>query len=106
MRRKLLPTFKQLWESEWCYEFERKMRFRLIMGRFRYGALGSLNKLKYNRVKAMRAKLDQYEETGNTELLVDVANLTMCEFVEGDHPNKHFKSLEENQGVGIPGERR
>jgi hypothetical protein len=103
LNTKLLPSYKYLYEHEWSYEFERLQRARLIMGRFRYGALGALNKKKYDRLTAIEKKLNAYRKTGNDELLVDIANLCICEFVEGEHPNKHFKTLQENDGVGIPG---
>ena len=83
--------------SEWSYEFEQLMKNRLLMGCFRYGKLGGKDKPKYNRVKDIRRRLDSYEKNGNIEHLVDIANLALCEFVEGDHPSKHFAS--EDDGI-------
>jgi hypothetical protein len=45
------------------------------MGAFRYGLLGEKGKKKFNRIASMKTRLDKYEETGNLEHLVDVANL-------------------------------
>lgn len=72
---------------------------RLIVGAYRYGRLGSKNKSQYDRLKSIRKRLDSYEQNGNLELLVDIANLALCEFVEGRHPKRHFKTEEAARGV-------
>ncbi len=41
----------------------------------------------------------EYIETGNDELLVDVANLCMKEFAVGNHPKKHFNSVDDGEHV-------
>jgi hypothetical protein len=92
-----LPTFDitQLRKSEWCYEFEQYMRNRLLFGAMRYGQLGKEGKPQYDRISDMIRRLQLYMETGNQEHLVDVANLCLCEYVEGVHPNKHFASSDD-----------
>jgi len=86
-----------LTKTEWSYEFERLMRNRLIMGAIRYGRLGALGKLQWDRVPDIIRRLKQYQQTGNLEHLVDCANLCLCEFVEGEHPNKHFESKDDGE---------
>lgn len=92
--------FNKLTLSEWSNKFETLMRNRLIMGAYRYGVLNNMNKPTYNRVESMINRLRKYEQTGNTEFLVDVANLCMLEFEEGVHPNKHFSSIDDGEHVG------
>lgn len=84
----------KLRQSEWCPKFEKLMRNRLIVGAYRYGGLYKKRpkNITIFHVNYIRDKLDQYEKTGNTEMLVDIANLALVEFVVGDHPNKHFKA--------------
>ena len=84
------PDLVSLRDTEWSEEFEQLMRNRLIMGSFRYRLLGDPDKPKYNRVDSVRRRLDEYERSGNTEMLVDAANGCLLEFVEGTHPLKHF----------------
>ena len=64
----------------------------MVMGAFRHGLFKSPGKKKFNRVASMLVRLQKYEETGNLEHLVDVANLCMLEYEEGDHPLRHFHS--------------
>lgn len=85
--------------TEWSPEFEQLMRNRLLIGAYRYGRLGDLNKPQYDRIKGIQMHLTLYQESGNTEHLVDIANIALCEFVEGDHPKKHFRSVDDGEHV-------
>lgn len=82
--------------SEWSDEFEQLMRNRLIMGSLRYGKLTQPRPEGVTQVNLgyIETRLEVYKKTGNTEMLVDIANLCLVEFVVGDHPRKHFKALE------------
>lgn len=92
-------SLNDLRTSEWSTEFESLMRNRLIMGALRYGKIGDKNKPKYNRLSAIAKNILIYNETGNDEFLVDIANLCLLEFVEGEHPNKHFKAADDKNHV-------
>lgn len=83
--------------SEWCNEFECHMRDRMVMGAIRYGCLGMPGKHQYDRVAEVKKRIQKYETSGNTEFLVDVANMALVEFVEGNHPNKHFKAIDDGE---------
>lgn len=95
-QQKGLPLYDmdELRKSEWSYDFELLMRRRLLMGALRYGKLGAEGKPRYNRLKSILKRIKIYQSTGNTECLVDIANLCLCEFVEGRHPNKHFHAVD------------
>ena len=71
------------------------MRNRLLMGRFRYGALRRQEKGGYNNIGSAIHRLKLYRRTGNLEHLVDAANLCLVEFVTGDHPNRHFEATDD-----------
>lgn len=90
---KKFPSLEELRKTQWSEEFEKHMRIRLIMGGMRYGFLNAKNKPQYNRIEAARNRLRLYQLSGNTEYLVDIANICLLEFEEGIHPNKHFKSI-------------
>jgi hypothetical protein len=87
--------------TEWSNEFERYMRNRLIVGAYRYGRLGAKGKPKYDCVGAIKARVQKYSETGNLDLLVDVANLALIEFVEGKHPSKHMEAESHRDTVEV-----
>ncbi len=87
-----MPGLDSMRETEWCPEFERFMRNRLLMGPFRYGLMREPGKPRWDRVGDIVRRAEAYRETGNLELLVDIANAAMLEYVEGDHPNRHWRS--------------
>jgi len=97
IKPKKISSLNKLKESEWCQEFETFMRNRLIMGAVRYGCLGAQNKPQYDRCTDMKRRVDLYINDGNLEHLVDIANICLCEFVEGNHPNKHFSAGDDTQ---------
>lgn len=86
-------TYEQLVQSEASPRFRELAEARMAMGALRYGRMAD-KKSPTRLVPAMRAKLEEYFQTGNTELLVDVANYAMLEFEFGDHPKKHFRALD------------
>lgn len=80
------PTEKELL-SRWNSSFIDLMRNRIKMGRLRYGP--STN--KYNYGEGIKRKLNRYNETGNKEYLVDIANYAMLEFETPYKENTYFK---------------
>lgn len=81
----------------------RQGRYRLVMGSYRYEAKDA-DGLSYEDkaqlglrpafwVRAV-AKLDEYDRTGNQEMLVDAFNYLLLELHEPMHPRAHFASLE------------
>jgi hypothetical protein len=82
--------FEEYLRTEWSPLFERRMREKLWQGAFRYGRIGAPGKPQYDRVAEIKRRLAAYVLEGNTEFLVDAANLCLLEFEEGKHPLKHF----------------
>lgn len=97
LQRAGMPSFEQLRKSEWCPKFEKLMRNRLIMGYYRYGPFGTQNRTTDEVVGAIIKRSREYLLTGNDELLVDIANFAMKEFAVGNHPTKHFESVDDGE---------
>jgi hypothetical protein len=88
-------------KTEWSVDFENLMRNRLCMGALRYGKIKADGKPKYNRVESMIKRLQKFNESGNKEYLVDVANLCLLEFEECNHPKQHFSAIDDGDHVTI-----
>jgi hypothetical protein len=71
------------------------------MGGIRYGLLHEPGKPKYDRIQSAIKRLEKYRQTGNLENLVDIANMCLLEFEEGEHPNRHFKSIDDGEHTGV-----
>lgn len=96
-----VPSPKKLEElskTEWSTEFEKRMRNRLIFGAYRYGQMGHgripAGKPTYDRCESVRKRLGFFEQTGNAEWLVDIANLALLIYEERVHPKFHFKHID------------
>lgn len=76
-------TLEQIKESQWSNRFEALMRNRMVMGYFRYGSIRDPGTPKYDNVGSAIKRLNLYLESGNTEHLVDAANLCLVEFIRG-----------------------
>jgi len=87
----------ELRQTEWVPEFEQYMRNRLLMGAFRYERMHDPTKGDYDILKDCRRRLGLYENDGNLEHLVDVANLCMIEFLHSRHPKKHFTATDDGE---------
>lgn len=82
---------EEIEKDVWDNTFLQYMFNRLLMGRLRYGPKTE-GSTQYDLVGAIKKKLEIYEATGNTEMLVDIGNYSMLEFRFGKHPKKHFEA--------------
>ncbi len=90
-----MPDIEVLKKSEWCDEFEQLMRNRLIMGAFRYGQLAVEDGKEYDRMGSILKRISAYQDTGNLEYLVDIANLCLVEFIKKPHPSSHWAAQDD-----------
>ncbi len=99
----LLPDFETLANQQISHRFIKLMTNRMVMGTFRYGKWqdNQKNNIEIDRISSIRKRLDLFDKTGNTELLVDCANLCMIEFEITSHPNKHFHSTDDGTHCNI-----
>ena len=82
------------------HQFSASFRYgrdcRMIMGGYRYGNIRDAGSRVHPRIRtnSMIKRIKRYIETGNTEYLMDVANLAEIEFIASTHPNKHFHAVD------------
>lgn len=83
--RTRMPDYDSLLETEWSSEFEWHMRRNLAFGALRHGLIGAPGKPQYDRMTSILRRLIAYRRDKNAEHLVDIANLCLLEYVEGEH---------------------
>jgi len=89
---------KALKKTQMSERFLDLMANRVALGTLRYGDWRTGNGgRKFDRVGSIRKRLDEFSRTGNTELLVDIANLAMIEFEITDHPLRHFSPVDDGE---------
>lgn len=89
--------------TEFSEDFVRKMKNRMITSFHKYGPIDINARLGNDAIKDLKKRLNLYEETGNTEWLVDVGNFAMIEFMYSHHPNAHFRSTDSSESPGVDG---
>lgn len=100
----LLPSIEKLRKTEWSPEFETLMRNRLVMGAFRYETFEDKKQANYDFLGSLFDRYECYVTSGNTEHLIDMANMCLLEFEFGKHPNKHFQALDDTTHTKQKGE--
>jgi len=101
-------TPEEILKTEFSLDFIEKMKNRMIASFYKYGPLaqnvGRENpKDNTGEIASLKKRLELYEETGNTEWLVDVANFAMIEFMFPQHSNAHFRATDSDESPGVEG---
>jgi len=86
--------------SEYSLDFIKGMLDRMAVSFHKYGAVKDAYPHKVNALESMRARIDKYYETGNTEWLMDAANFMMIEFMCPSHPQAFFRATESIESPG------
>lgn len=98
---------EQILKTEYSKRFDELRQNRMIVSYHKYGPLKK-NYEEYSCLDAianLKKRLEKYEETGNTEFLVDVANFAMIEFMYPQKEGAFFEATDsgacETIGFGI-----
>jgi hypothetical protein len=82
--------------SDFSPEFAKLMQNRMETSYHKYGP-AKLNRPDYDYVKNIKVRLQKYEETHNTEWLVDVANMAMLEWLLPLYQDAHFRATDSHE---------
>jgi hypothetical protein len=86
--------------TEVSREFLQGMADRMGVSYCKYGPVADGFPHKVNAIDTLKARLDQYTRTGNTEFLMDVANYAMIEFMRPKHPQAHYRATDSRDSPG------
>jgi hypothetical protein len=87
-------------ESEISSQFLQGMVNRMAISYYKYGLVAQVYPHKISALNSMELRLQKYQETGNTEYLMDAANFLMIEFMHPSHTKAHFEATDSS---GSPG---
>lgn len=86
--------------TEFSERFLQGMLDRMAVSYYKYGPVAEGFPKRVDAIGTLRAKLLDYERTGNTEWLMDVANYAMIEFMHPRHPDAHFRPTDSKESKG------
>jgi hypothetical protein len=73
---------------------------RMEMSYFKYGDVKEAYPEKIDALASLQQRLRKYEDTGNTEFLMDVANFAMIEFMFPRKAGAFFQATDSDQSPG------
>ena len=87
-------------DTEFSPEFIKGMLDRMGVSYYKYGALAQAYPHDVDALASLKTRLAKYEEDGNTEWLMDVANFCMIEFMRPRHPKAHYEPQDSDTSPG------
>jgi hypothetical protein len=87
-------------ESEFSQQFAQGMADRVAVSFCKYGAIAEAYPSRVDAIASLKKRLERYEQDGNTEWLMDVANFAMIEFMHPRHPLAHFVATDSDRSPG------
>lgn len=85
-------------DSEYSRSFLQSMVNAMGKSFFKYGAVADGYPDKVDALKCLRLRLERYEDTGNTEMLVDAANFAMIEFMHPKQKGATYHPVDSSPG--------
>lgn len=90
--------------EEYSDRFDELRRNRVETSFYKYGpARKNFATGNVQAIPTMKCCLRKYQETGNTEYLLDASNYLMFEFMYPQHPKAHFRATDSGESAGIVG---
>ena len=90
--------------QEYSERFDTLRRNRMEVSFYKYGpARKNFATGNVQAIPTMERCIKKYQETGNTEYLVDAANYLMLEFMFPQHQKAHFRATSSEESAGIVG---
>jgi len=80
-------------DTEFSVKFVQGMANRMSASYFKYGSIQA-NFPSARAVEQIKARLQKYLDTGNTEFLMDAANFAMIEYMHPHQPDAHFRATD------------
>ncbi len=87
-------------ETQFNQDFLQGMVDRMAMSYFKYGDMRKLKPGMYQYRPSVETRIEKYEETGNTEWLMDASNFLMIEFTTPAHPEAHYRGTDSDESPG------
>lgn len=97
---RIVPDDKAAQPPQFSTEFMVGMANRMEMSFYKYGNLHDAYPNKLDALASLELRLKKYQETGNTEFLMDAANFAMIEFMAPRHPRAFFAATDSDQSPG------
>ena len=94
---------EEILRKEYSIEFDEKRKCAILTSFYKYGpSKENFQKGMVDAIGSLKKNLKKFEETGNTEYLVDIANYAMFRYMY-PQGNEHYEPTDSNQSAGVDG---
>lgn len=91
-------SLKEILETEFSEDFVEKKKNRMLTSYYKYGKVKeNYENGKFDALACAKERMELYNETGNTEYLIDASNFLMIEYMYPQHENAHFEGTDSDQ---------
>ena len=93
----------EILDKEYSVEFDTRRKNAILTSYYKYGpSKENFKKGMVDAIGSLKKNLKKFEETGNTEYLVDVANYAMFRYM---YPqcNESYRPTDSNESAGVDG---
>lgn len=98
-----MDTREEIMKRDFSEEFVNKMRNAIETSHYKYGWMSKTYPELAQAVKCIQERLDLYNETHNTEYLVDIANFAMIEYKHPSYEDAKYTPTDSNESPGLAG---
>lgn len=77
------------------------MANRMAVSEHKYGVARDTIPSQRVALDSLQARIDLYWETGNTEWLLDAANMCVLEAIYPSHSEAHFRATDSDESPGV-----
>ena len=94
---------KEILDKEYSEEFDTRRKNAILTSYYKYGpSKENFKKEMVDAIGSLKKNLKKFEETGNTEYLVDVANYAMFRYMY-PQGNESYRPTDSNESAGVDG---
>jgi hypothetical protein len=95
---------EKILSTEFSPRFVDLMKKAMVTSYYKYGPLKeNIDNIAYDQLANLKKRIEYFEETRNTEYLVDVANYAMMIFMHPAAFNAHYAQQDSDREHGILG---
>lgn len=98
-----MSRLEEILKTEYSADFDEKRKRAMVTSYDKYGKASLNYPQNVDAIASLKKRLELYEQTGNSDYLVDVANFAMLEFMFPRREGAYFRSGTEKESPGVVG---
>ena len=98
-----MDTREQILRRDYSTEFDTLRQNSMLQSHYKYGHISENYPALADAFGSLKKRVELYEQTGNADWLIDIANFAMIEFMHPAHKDYHFRRTGSDESPGLDG---